>query len=312
MLLKPIEVILETCTLAYIWAFISINEVAFTGESYMEYGKIDWNDIWKELMTNQQRLDKSGDKNGHWNKKENAERFWKRTQENSERTDSTLNELPLTSESRVLDIGSGPGRLAIPIARKVSHVTAVEPAAGMMEILKENTKQQGIDNISCVSKRWEDIDVENDLDAPYDVVIASFSLGMPDIKEAIRKMEQASSKYVYLYWFAGTTPWEEHSIALWPSLYGKNYVPGPKCDVLYNLLYNMGIYPDVHVFSMDYTNYFSSVDEAMDFYRDRYVIETQEQESILRDYLKGILVQENGQLVEKGNSTRVKISWEKK
>ncbi|WP_370572565.1 class I SAM-dependent methyltransferase [Methanomethylovorans sp.] len=278
----------------------------------MEYGKIDWNDIWKELMTNQQRLDKSGDKNGHWNKKENAERFWKRTQENSERTDSTLNELPLTSESRVLDIGSGPGRLAIPIARKVSHVTAVEPAAGMMEILKENTKQQGIDNISCVSKRWEDIDVENDLDAPYDVVIASFSLGMPDIKEAIRKMEQASSKYVYLYWFAGTTPWEEHSIALWPSLYGKNYVPGPKCDVLYNLLYNMGIYPDVHVFSMDYTNYFSSVDEAMDFYRDRYVIETQEQESILRDYLKGILVQENGQLVEKGNSTRVKISWEKK
>ncbi len=312
MLLKPIEVILETCTLAYIWAFISINEVAFTGESYMEYGKIDWNDIWKELMTNQQRLDKSGDKNGHWNKKENAERFWKRTQENSERTDSTLNELPLTSESRVLDIGSGPGRLAIPIARKVSHVTAVEPAAGMMEILKENTKQQGIDNISCVSKRWEDIDVENDIDAPYDVVIASFSLGMPDIKEAIRKMEQASSKYVYLYWFAGTTPWEEHSIALWPSLYGKNYVPGPKCDVLYNLLYNMGIYPDVHVFSMDYTNYFSSVDEAMDFYRDRYVIETQEQESILRDYLKGILVQENGQLVEKGNSTRVKISWEKK
>ncbi len=312
MLLNHIEVILETCTLTYIWAFISINEVAFTGESYMEYGKIDWNDIWKELMTNQQRLDKSGDKNGHWNKKENAERFWKRTQENSEKTDSTLNELPLTPESRVLDIGSGPGRLAIPIAKKVSHVTAVEPAAGMMEILKENTKQQGIDNISCVSKRWEDIDVENDIDAPYDVVIASFSLGMPDIKEAIQKMLQASSKYVYLYWFAGTTPWEEHSIALWPSLYGKNYVPGPKCDVLYNLLYNMGIYPDVHVFSMDYTNYFSSVDEAMDFYRDRYVIKTQEQESILRDYLKGILVQENGQLVEKGNSTRVKISWEKK
>ncbi|WP_321417518.1 class I SAM-dependent methyltransferase [uncultured Methanomethylovorans sp.] len=278
----------------------------------MEYGKIDWNDIWKELMTTQQRLDKTGDKNNHWNKKENAERFWKRTKENSEKTDSTLNELPLTPESRVLDIGSGPGRLAIPIAKKVSHVTAVEPAAGMMEILKENTKQQGIDNISYVSKCWEDIDVENDLDAPYDVVIASFSLGMPDIKEAIQKMQQTSSKYVYLYWFAGTTPWEEHSITLWPSLYGKNYVPGPKCDVLYNLLYNMGIYPDVHVFSMDYTNYFSSVEEAMDFYRDRYVIETQEQENILHHYLKDILVPENGQMIERGNSTRVKISWEKK
>jgi len=278
----------------------------------MEYGKIDWNGVWKELMTAQQKLDKTGDKNAHWNKKENAERFWKRSQRNSERTDSTLNELPLNTESRVLDIGSGPGRLAIPIAKKVSHVTAVEPAAGMMDVLKENMKEQGINNIHCVSKRWEDLDVEADLDAPYDVVIASFSLGIPDIREAIQKMEHASSKYVYLYWFAGTTPWEEHSIILWPSLYGTNYVQGPKCDVLYNVLYNMGIYPDVHVFSMDYTNYFSSVDEATDFYRDRYVIETQTQENILRDHLKDILVPEKDQLVEKGTSTRVRISWEKK
>lgn len=35
----------------------------------MEYGKIDWNDVWKELMTTQQRLDKTGDKNTHWNKR---------------------------------------------------------------------------------------------------------------------------------------------------------------------------------------------------------------------------------------------------
>lgn len=278
----------------------------------MIYVDIDWNEVWKELMITQQRLDKTGDKNSHWNKKGNAERFWKRTQENSDKTDSTLNELPLTPESRVLDIGSGPGRLAIPIAKKVSHVTAVEPASGMMDILKENMEKQEIGNISCVSKRWEEVDVENDLDAPYDVVIASFSLGMPEIEESIQKMQQASSKYVYIYWFAGTTPWEKHSIVLWPVLYGTNYVPGPKCDVLYNLLYNMGIYPDVHVFSMDYTNYFSSVEEAMDFYRDRYVIETQEQENILHDYLKDILVQENDQLVERGNSTRVRISWEKK
>lgn len=278
----------------------------------MEYGKIDWNDVWKELMTTQQRLDKIGDKSSHWNKKDNAERFWKRSQEHLKKTDNNLSELPLTPESRILDIGSGPGRLAVPIAKQVSHVTAVEPAAGMIDILKENIKQQAIDNISCVNKRWEDIDVQTDLNAPYDVVIAAFSLGMPDIREAIRKMEQASSRYVYLYWFAGITPWEQHSITLWPSLYGTDYVAGPKCDVLYNVLYNMGIYPDVHVFSMDYTNYFSSVEEATDFYRDRYVIETKDQESILHNYLKNILIQENGQLVERGNSKRVRMSWEKK
>lgn len=272
---------------------------------------MDWNKIWKELMLTQQGLDKTGDKNNHWNKKENAERFWKRTQENSKKTDLVLSELPLTSSSRVLDIGSGPGRLAIPLAKKVSQVTAVEPASGMVDILKENMHKQKIDNISCVNKRWEDVDVENDLNMPYDVVIASFSLGMPDIKEAIQKMEQASSKYIYLYWFAGITPWEKHSITLWPELYGTNYVPGPKCDVLYNVLYNMGIYPDVRVFSMNYVNYFSCLDEAVDFYKDRFVIETPEQDDILRDYLQDMLIQENNQLVENGVSTRVRISWKK-
>ncbi|MBC7085296.1 MAG: class I SAM-dependent methyltransferase [Methanomethylovorans sp.] len=277
----------------------------------MEYEKIDWNEIWKKLMIAQQKLDKMGDKNEYWNKKENAELFWKRSQEHSKKTCDILMELPFTSNSRILDIGSGPGRLAIPLAKKVSHLTAVEPAKGMIEILKENIKKESIDNIKCINKRWEEVDVENDLDATYDIVIASFSLGMPDIKEAIKKMEQASSKYIYLYWFAGVTPWEKHSIALWPSLYGTNYIAGPKCDVLYNVLYNMGIYPDMHVFSMEYTNNFVSIDEAIDFYKKRFIIQTNEQERILYKYLKNILVQKNNQLVEYGHSKRVRISWAK-
>lgn len=277
----------------------------------MECGKIDWNDVWKELIASQQAANKEGE-NNLWNKKDNAERFWKRSQENSERTRLTLEELPLTPESRVLDIGAGPGRLAIPIAEQVAHVTAVEPAEGMKNLLLENVAGKGITNLNCVSKRWEDIDVESDLDGPYDVVIASFSLGMPDIRDAIQKMEQASSKYVFLYWFAGTTPWEEHSVNLWPYLYGTNYTCGPKCDVLYNVLYDMGIYPDMHVFPLEYTNSFSSLDEAMDFFRSRYMIETPDQESTLLTYLKDVLSWDNGEVIEKGNSTRVRICWEKK
>jgi len=277
----------------------------------MEHGKIDWNEVWKKLMAAQQAANKEVEKN-LWNKKDNAERFWKRTQENSERTRLTLEELPLTPESRVLDIGAGPGRLSIPIAERVAHVTAVEPAEGMKNLLLENVAEKGITNLDCVSKRWEDIDVGNDLDGSYDIVIASFSLGMPDIKDAIRKMEQASSKHVYLYWFAGTTPWEEHSVNLWPYLYGINYTCGPKCDVLYNVLYDMGIYPDMQVFPLEYTNNFESMSEAMDFFRSRYTIETPEQETILYNYLRDELSWDSGQITERGDSTRVRICWEKK
>ncbi|MBN2109496.1 MAG: class I SAM-dependent methyltransferase [Methanosarcinaceae archaeon] len=276
----------------------------------MEYGKIDWNDVWNELVPAQQMTDKAG-ANSLWNKRDNAERFWKRSQGSSERTKMTLRELPFWSGSRVLDIGAGPGRLAIPLAKQVEHVTAVEPAEGMKDILMKNISELGINNISCVRKRWEDIDVDADLKGPYDLVIASFSLGMPDIREAIQKMEQASSKYIYIYWFAGTSPWETHSVNLWPYLYGTNYTCGPKCDVLYNVLYGMGIFPDIQTFTLEYTNIFSSMDEAMDFFRSRYVIETQEQEAILLDYLRDVLIQENGQLVERSDSTRVRICWEK-
>ena len=40
-------------------------------------------------------------------------------------------------ESRVLDIGAGPGTLAIPFDQKVAHVTAVEPAECMCSVMRE-------------------------------------------------------------------------------------------------------------------------------------------------------------------------------
>ncbi len=37
-----------------------------------------------------------------------------------------LEELPLDSESTVLDIGAGPGTLALPVAKRVKAVTAID------------------------------------------------------------------------------------------------------------------------------------------------------------------------------------------
>ncbi|MFP4655729.1 MAG: class I SAM-dependent methyltransferase [Methanohalobium sp.] len=274
---------------------------------------LDWNNIWREMILANQNTDHENRGNcaDLWNSRENAERFWQRSQQNKERIENTINELPLHKDCKVLDIGAGPGSLALPLSEKADQVTAVEPGDGMLEILQENIEYYGIENIDTVKKCWEDVDVENDLNGHYDIVISSFSLGMPDIKDAIEKMQAASSKYVYIYWFAGETPWEAHSYKLWPMLYGEEYTPRPKCDVLYNVIYNMGIYPDMHVFSLDYQNTFSSIDEAFDFFRSRYTIDTKHQENLLRDYLKENLEKHDGQFVEHGHTTRVKIWWDK-
>lgn len=215
----------------------------------------------------------------------------------------------LTPESRVLDIGAGPGSLAIPLAGKVAHVTAVEPAEGMMELLKQNIESYGIRNIDCVYKGWEAVDAGVDLCPPYDVVFASYSLGMKDIRASIQKMIDVSSGYVYLYWFAGDTSWDIHSQRLWPILHGCEYRHGPKADILYNVLYDMGIYSDVKVFTFEHKNRFENLEEALEYFKPQYAAFSPDKEEILRSYLKEVLEEENGAFVQKGRSTRVKMWW---
>ena len=53
-----------------------------------------------------------------------------------------------------------------------------------MAVLRDNIEDVQIQNILCVQKRWEDVDIQKDLEAPYDVVMASYPLGMADIGEA--------------------------------------------------------------------------------------------------------------------------------
>jgi SAM-dependent methyltransferase len=273
--------------------------------------EIDWNEVWKALVQRNKDSSPARDCSRIWESRESALRFWNMSQENRNRVEKTIWSTDTTPNSRVLDIGSGPGTLAIPFAQKVAHVTAVEPAAGMVSVLKEKMAEHGANNIDVVQERWEDVDVNADLQPPYDVVIASFSLGMQDIKDALEKMMAASSRYVYLYHFAGPTSWDLQWKELWPKLHGKEYQPGPKSDVLYNVLYQMGIYPNIRAFRLQHNQRFSSIDEAMGSLVPQAQLETEEQRAILKEYLQRTLRPEDGSLVLPASSVRVKMWWEK-
>lgn len=278
----------------------------------MDSQGIDWNKVWKDTLEKQLALNRNVDCSSIWHGEKNARQFWKMFQDEKARTvtEKRIKDLKLSPDSRVLDIGSGPGTLAIPIARQVAHVTAVEPSDGMMNVMQENIKEYGIENIDTVHKDWEAVDVGSDLSAPYDVVFASYSLGMKDIRASIRKMMDASSKYIYLYWFAGETSWDMHSRKLWPSLHGCEYQPAPKCNVLYNVLYDMEIYPNVSVFPFEHIHRYANFEEAVEDFKSYYNVTSDSQETVLRDYLEGILEPDNGNLIQRGWSTRVKMWWE--
>ncbi|NLI62234.1 MAG: class I SAM-dependent methyltransferase [Methanosarcinaceae archaeon] len=267
--------------------------------------EIDWNDVWVRTFALQTKNEQKH--TSKWEDKKTAENFWKRSQKNTKSTDDTISELPIMPESSVLDIGSGPGRLSIPIAKRVKRLTAVEPAEGMRNVLIENLKSENIENVDIVSKNWEDID-PSDLSTPYDLSIAAFSLAVTDIKAAIEKIESVTSGYVFVYWFCGLSPWDKHSIELWERLYDEEYIVGPKSNVIYNVLYDMGIYPDMRVFELDNSVYFDTFDDALTHFKFNYKI-PDESEDILKNYLKEKLIFENGKYTDLGKSTRVRISW---
>jgi ubiquinone/menaquinone biosynthesis C-methylase UbiE len=272
---------------------------------------MDWNEVWKSRTKENRESSPGRDCARIWESRESAMRFWDMCRQERGRIDKTVWETDITATSRVLDIGAGPGTLAIPFAQKAAHVTAVEPAEGMCSVMQEKMAEFGVKNITIVQKRWEDVDVKKDLEPPYDVVIASFSLGMQDIRAAIEKMQQASSKYVYLYHFAGETSWDRQWQELWPRLHDRAYQPGPKCDVLYNVLYQMGIYPHIRTFRLEHNQRYSNQDEAVAALAPQAQAESEEQKAVLREYLQGAMREEEGVLLMPGSSIRVKMWWEK-
>ena len=270
----------------------------------------DWNEIWKCRQALHETSQLPEDRTHNWDRRENAERYDANSRSGYDsRIRVTLDGLAVTRDSRVLDIGAGPGTLAIPLAPRVKEVTAVEPGAGMVSILQERAGREGITNIRCIQKRWEDVDPKRDLAGPYDVIIASLSLTMEDIRAALKKMHAAATGAVCLYWFVDMPFWEKMYADLWEPLYGSQYYSGPKADCLFNVLYQMGIYPDVEMMPLAKEYRFSSREEMGAFFDQRFNAQSKKQKEILKEYLRPLVREEEDGIVISGDSTFAKIWW---
>jgi tRNA A58 N-methylase Trm61 len=277
-----------------------------------DINSIDWNQIWKEQMQERNSSTNGRVREDKWKDPEECRKFDRRVKEdNWKRSRDMIGGMDLSKKSRVLDIGAGPGTLAIPLAQSIEHVTALEPSDAMLSCLKENIRSYGLDNIKIVQKNWEEADVRKDLSPPYDVVIASYAVGFEDLREALRKMNDASSKYVYIYWFADSSPWEKNYAELWEKLHGAPYRRMGKYNIIYNLLYQMGIMANVDIYAEESTDRFASLDDAVADQKSGFNITDGEQEAILREFLQGKMHFENGKYVLRGMSHRARIWWKK-
>jgi protein-L-isoaspartate O-methyltransferase len=278
-----------------------------------DISEIDWNDAWNNQESERRGKEEFVTCLDRWSDPERCRKFNRMAKaDNWKGSWERIHAMQITPESRVLDIGAGPGTLAVPLAGIAKHVTAVEPAPGMADCLNANICQTGIRNIDVVQKKWEDVDISADLKCPYDVVVASYSLGVPDLREALLKMNAASGRFVYIFWFADMqSPWRRNYQEIWEQLFSVPARKKQRPNIIFNLLNQIGIYANVEVSKEEHITRFSSIGEAVADQSAGLKLKTDEQVSVLRDFLERELQQEDGQFVLKGRAYQAKIWWEK-
>ena len=106
-----------------------------------------------------------------------------------------LARVDLAGARSVLDVGCGPGTLAVPLAQRVGEVVALDYSSGMLQALGQACAAAGVGNVRPLHRAWED----DWSDVPVcDIAIASRSTTIPDLDAAIGKLCRHARLRVYL------------------------------------------------------------------------------------------------------------------
>lgn len=274
--------------------------------------KTDWNRVWKEKIDAASwRKRPLGMSRGSCGSLVLAEQYHRDARLREQRNNQAVQvakRLHLGERDTVVDIGPGTGTLTTAVSRYVKHVTAIEPSEAMLSVLKKNLRENRIKNIQCLHKRWEEVIPQVDA-VPHDVVLASFSLTMRDIKASVEKMLALARKYVCLFTFVGNPAWDYE--VLWPRLFGEDYFIGPDYMDLYLVLHSMGIRANVEIHRNEHTQTFESLEDAVEFWKHNISIHSPEDEKVVRSYLKGHLTEKEGRLCSEHDMQSAMIWWKK-
>ena len=251
------------------------------------------------------------EKNGNrikWESVKHARDYWERTKKDKSRAFDQLELINLKPGDRVLDIGSGPGTIAIPAAKIAGEVVAVEPSKGMCTVLKERAAEEGLSNITVIRKKWEDASQDDLGNSKFDIVIASYSLSIPDLKPEIIRMNSVCKGRVFLFWFAGDFTWDDYEMEeFWTTIKSKDFYPGPKADLLYGVLSEARIYPEVRTFPLQIKDVYDSPKTACERICQRHSVTDKNDQKKVLEFLK----RKYSSITEvSGYSNRVCMWWD--
>jgi SAM-dependent methyltransferase len=273
---------------------------------------IDYVCLWDEQharsLAQKERMGEGGGM--FWSNQDVVDRFVRNVISGDQsRIENQIAGMHIPPGSSVLDIGAGPGTLAVPLALAGCKVTVIEPSVPMAAALDKYRRLVNAPPIRVIQNCWEDI---SPVDAGvHDVVVASRSLMMGDIRNSLLKMDAAAKHAVHLYWFLSSPSFSKGNVVLWPVLHGEPYYSEANADTLWNALCQLGIYANISVETKDKSQRYSGFEEMrLDYYNHLSVREDWQRE-IVDAFLLKRAVPDGLEFVVSGCSRTAHIWWEK-
>ena len=186
----------------------------------------------------------------------------------------------------VLDAGSGPGTLALPLARAGHDVCALDFSPAMLAALQERAAELGLANVRTVLASWDD-DWRAAGAEPAGVAVASRSLDVRDLRAALEKLEAFAHRRVCI-----TLPADG---LLYPSLLarealGRPVEPRGDAGLAVKVLGQMGVAPEVSYLEHASRSQYDSRESALEALRRMVRPDGDAEERALERYVAGHVV----------------------
>jgi methyltransferase family protein len=209
-----------------------------------------------------------------------------------------------------LDVGAGCGALSLPLAGRLRHVTALEPAPAMAKALRHETAARGLANVEVVEAAWGEAPL-----SPHDLVLCAHvgELLRPGAA-FLREVSGAARRWVALVRDASPELGEAADKfffgELYPRLLGRPYETGcPKPMETVERLQVLGITPEVTAIRYRSDQPFDDLEEACDFWQEYLGLAPGAERAFLRSYLAERLIREEEGWLAPYTKRALVIAW---
>ncbi len=261
------------------------------------FQEIDFAGLWREQS---QRSSFGPRSSQDWDRRA-RQRF--RRELNSDYSRAFLRRLDLSGVNTALDIGCGTGNLAIPLAKRLRRVHALDFSNAMLRELDNHRRREGLENIALHERSWFD---SWRAVPKVDLVLCSRAMGVEDLRAALDKMSRKARRRAYATIHSGGSYLGNDVLAL----LDREIVPRPDYIYAVNILYQMGYRARVDFLRSSGGQGYASEDEFLRAVRWRIGELSAKEEARLRRFFRTLPREDDGSIRYRHDFEWAMLAWE--